>query len=152
MDGLQDNNNHQGWGLINYPELEAINQYNVESSVPDASFGRSGATVNVGYKSGESHYHGRAFEYPRNDKMDSRNLFAAGAKPELRRNDFDGTFGGPIGRKDPRSVLLPFLRGARQGLTFLASVPTLPAKGRGRTAWETAISLRANRLWSAGSI
>jgi hypothetical protein len=76
VDGLQDNNNHQSWGLINYPDLEAINQYNVESSVPDARFGRSGATVNVGYKSGESHYHGTAFEYLRNHKMDSRNFFA----------------------------------------------------------------------------
>ncbi len=32
------NNNHQGWGLINYPELEAIDQYTVETSVPDANF------------------------------------------------------------------------------------------------------------------
>src|SRR5579872_3840041 len=51
VDGLQDNNNHQGWGLINYPELDAINQYSVETSVPDARFGRSGATVNVAYNS-----------------------------------------------------------------------------------------------------
>ena len=42
VDGLQDNSNHQGWGLINYPELEAIDQFTVETSVPDARFGRSG--------------------------------------------------------------------------------------------------------------
>ncbi len=130
VDGLQDNNNHQGWGLINYPELEAIDQYNVESSVPDARFGRSGATVNVAYKSGESSFHGVAFEYLRNDATDARNFFAAGAKPELRRNDFGGTLSGPVGRKNSHTFFFVSYEGlrARNGLTFLASVPTLPMR------------------------
>jgi hypothetical protein len=74
VDGLQDNNNHQGWGLINYPELEAIDQYNVETSVPDARFGRSGATVNTAYKSGSNKFHGVVFEYLRNSAMDAQDV------------------------------------------------------------------------------
>jgi hypothetical protein len=130
VDGLQDNNNHQGWGLINYPELEAIDQYNVETSVPDARFGRSGATVNVAYKSGESRFHGVAFEYLRNSATDARNFFAAGPKPALKRNDFGGTFSGPIGGKESHTFFFLSYEGlrARQGLTFLASVPTLPMR------------------------
>jgi hypothetical protein len=126
VDGLQDNNNHQGWGLINYPELEAINQYNVETSVPDARFGRSGATVNVAYKSGESRFHGVAFEYLRNSALDARNYFASGPKPPLKRSDFGGTFSGPAGGRNSHTFFLLSYAGqrARQGLTFLGSTPS----------------------------
>ena len=48
----------------------------------------------------------------------------------MRRNDFGGTFGGPVGRKDPHTFFFLSYEGlrARQGLTFLASVPTLPMR------------------------
>ncbi|HLJ17665.1 MAG TPA: carboxypeptidase regulatory-like domain-containing protein [Bryobacteraceae bacterium] len=126
VDGLQDNNNHQGWGLINYPELDAINQYSVETSVPDARFGRSGATVNVAYKSGTSQFHGDAFEYLRNSALDARNFFATGAKPPLKRNDYGGTFGGPLGGKNAHTFFFLSYEGqrTRPGLTFLSTVPT----------------------------
>lgn len=130
VDGLQDNNNHQGWGLINYPEMEAINQYNVVTSVPDARFGRSGASVNVAYKSGENRFHGTLFEYLRNSAMDARNYFAAGPKPPLKRNNFGGVFSGPIGGRNARTFFLLSYEGqhARQGLTFLGSVPSSPMR------------------------
>jgi hypothetical protein len=126
VDGLQNNNNHQGWGLINYPELDAIDQYSIETSVPDARFGRSGATVNVTYKSGTDHFHGDAFDYLRNSDMDARNFFATGAKPLLRRNDFGGVVGGPVGGKTTHTFFFVSYEGQRtaQGLTFLSTVPT----------------------------
>ena len=124
--GLQNNNNHQGWGLINYPELEAIDQYTLETSVPDARFGRSGATVNVTYKSGTDQFHGDVFEYLRNSDMDSRNFFATSGKPPLKRNDYGGIFSGPVGRKNAHTFFFLSYEGQRssQGLTFLSTVPT----------------------------
>lgn len=123
VDGLQNNNNHQGWGLINYPEFEAMEQYRIDTSVPDARFGRSGGTVQVGYKSGTNEFHGTLFEFLRNSSLDARNFFAVGEKPSLRRNMFGGTLGGPINQKTFFFVSYEGQR-SRQGLTFLTTVPS----------------------------
>jgi hypothetical protein len=123
VDGLQNNNNHQGWGLINYPEFEAMEQYRIDTSVADARFGRSGGTVQVGYKSGTSEFHGAVFEFLRNSSLDARNFFALGAKPPLRRNMFGATLGGPINQKTFFFLSYEGQR-SRQGLTFLTTVPT----------------------------
>jgi outer membrane receptor protein involved in Fe transport len=126
VDGLQNNNNHQGWGLINYPEIEALEQYRIDTSVPDARFGRSGGAVQVAYKSGTSELHGVLFEFLRNSALDARNFFATGEKPALRRNMFGGTLGGPIGRKGAKTFFFVSYEGqrSRQSLTFLNAVPT----------------------------
>jgi hypothetical protein len=53
-------------------------------------------------KSGTNVFHGTAFEYFRNDKLDANDWFANAkglARPELRQNDFGGVLGGPI-KKD----------------------------------------------------
>jgi hypothetical protein len=44
-------------------------------------------------------FHGSAYEFLRNDKLDGRDFFftaAQGKKPELRQNQFGGSVGGPI--------------------------------------------------------
>ncbi|MBS1823876.1 MAG: TonB-dependent receptor [Acidobacteria bacterium] len=123
VDGLQNNNNHQGWGLINYPEFEAMEQYRIDTSVPDARFGRSGGTVQVGYKSGTNQFHGVLFEFLRNSTLDARNFFAVGDKPSLKRNMFGGTLGGPINSKTFFFLSYEGQR-SRQGLTFLSTVPS----------------------------
>jgi hypothetical protein len=123
VDGLQNNNNHQGWGLINYPEFEAMEQYRIDTSVPDARFGRSGGSIQVGYKSGTNQFHGVLFEFLRNSALDARNFFAVGKKPPLRRNLFGGTLGGPINSKTFFFVSYEGQR-SRQGLTFNTTVPS----------------------------
>ena len=53
-------------------------------------------------KSGTNSFHGSAFEYFRNDKLNANDWFANAnrlPRPELRQNDFGGVLGGPI-RKD----------------------------------------------------
>jgi hypothetical protein len=46
-------------------------------------------------RSGGDGFHGSAFEYLRNDKLDARNFFAP-VRPALRFNDFGYSVGGPI--------------------------------------------------------
>ena len=53
IDGVQNNSNHQGQGVMVFPEIEALEQYRVETSAPDARYGRTRGTLNMGYKSGE---------------------------------------------------------------------------------------------------
>src|SRR5262249_1596524 len=61
-----------------------------------------GAQISVVTKSGTNTFHGTAFEYFRNDKLDANDWFGnrnALARPELRQNDFGGVLGGPV-KKD----------------------------------------------------
>ncbi len=130
VDGLYNNENHQGYGLMVFPEVEAIEQYRVETSVPDARFGGGGAAVNVGYKSGTDEFHGDAFYFVRNSDLDARNFFATGVKPALHKNLYGGILGGPIGGKNAKTFFFVSYEGERttQAQTYLDSVPTVAMK------------------------
>ena len=65
--------------------------------MPNAEFARGGATVNVSYKSGTSHFHGDVFEFIRNSYFDARNYFdPAGPITPFHLNQFGATLGGPL--------------------------------------------------------
>ena len=76
-----------------------VREFRVEVNAYSAEFGRnSGGQVNVLTKSGTNRFGGSAFEYHRNDSLDSKNYFDTQGKPDFTRNQFGGTFGGPIAR------------------------------------------------------
>jgi len=81
------------------PFPDALQEFKVTTSAQDASaVGHSGASVNVMTKSGTNSFHGDAFEFLRNYDANARDFFAS--QPDgLKRNQFGGTFGGPI-KKD----------------------------------------------------
>lgn len=87
------------------PNADAIQEFNLISQNPGADFGNyAGGVISVGIKSGTNQYHGDAFEFLRNNYLNSRQKTAAwgnGFAPsnQLRYNMFGGTFGGPI-KKD----------------------------------------------------
>jgi hypothetical protein len=77
--------------------LDTIREFRVESNAYSAEFGRnSGGQINVLTKSGTNRFNGSAFEFHRNEALDARNYFDAGAKPDFTRNQFGGTAGGPL--------------------------------------------------------
>src|SRR5581483_9042062 len=80
------------------PSQDAVAEFRVVNSSYGTEFGRAvGGIVNIITKSGTNAFHGSAYEYFRNDKMDARNLLAAaGGFNKLRQNQFGGTLGGPI--------------------------------------------------------
>ena len=81
------------------PSVEAIREFEMLTSTYDASFGRNpGAQVNVVLNSGSNSFHGSAFEFHRNAALDARNFFAPASEPDPKyiRNQFGGSFGGPI--------------------------------------------------------
>jgi outer membrane receptor protein involved in Fe transport len=131
VDGIQDNDSHQGYGVLIFPEIEAIEQYRVETSVPDARFGRSGSTVNVAYKSGTNKFHGVLYEFLRNDKLEAKNFFTVGNKPPYRRNQFGVTLGGPIGGSGAKTFFFLSFDGQRvaQDENDTSSVPTVATRG-----------------------
>lgn len=87
-------------GGISIPSPDAIQEFKVQTSLYDASYGRgAGANVNVVTKSGSDQIHGDIFEFVRNNKFNANDFFlnAQGApRPELKQNQFGGTIGGPI--------------------------------------------------------
>ena len=131
VDGVQNNSNHQGQGVMVFPEIEALEQYRVETSAPDARYGRTGGTLNMGYKSGTNEFHGSAFWFLRNDALDARNFFNTGEKTPLQRNMLGGTLGGPLGRRDGSTFFFVSYEGTRtrQSTTNIASVPTSLMRG-----------------------
>jgi hypothetical protein len=109
------------------PPVDAIREFEVLSSVYDASFGRSaGAQINVVLKSGTNQFHGTVYEFLRNQVLDARNYFAPADQPDPKylRNQFGASIGGPI-VKD-RTFFFGDYEGTRgrEGITRLANVPT----------------------------
>jgi outer membrane receptor protein involved in Fe transport len=94
------------------PAPDAIQEFKVETSNMDAKYGGGSSVINAVLKSGTNRLHGTAYEFLRNDAMDSRNFFAP-TTPPLKQSQFGGTFGGPI-RKDKT-----FFFGDYQGTRYL---------------------------------
>jgi hypothetical protein len=98
MDGA-DNNERLTLAITLRPSVEAVREFKIQTNLFTAEQGRNaGATVNVITKSGSNEWHGAAYEFLRNDKLDARQYFASGSapKPPFRQNQFGAAFGGRI--------------------------------------------------------
>src|SRR5208283_1694559 len=82
------------------PATDTLQEFIVQTSQYDASQGRvAGGIVAAVTKSGTNEFHGNAYEFFRNTVLDANNFFLNAAKvsrPPYNRNQFGGTFGGPI--------------------------------------------------------
>ena len=108
LDGVDNNENFFKFHAIK-PSIDAIEEFKIQTNITSAQFGAAaGANVNVATKSGTNEFHGAAFEFLRNNVLDSREVFAT-TRPQFRYNDFGGTIGGPI--KKDQDVLAVQLRG-----------------------------------------
>ena len=81
---------------INNLGIDYIQEVKIQTANFSAEYGRnSGAQVSLVTRSGGNDFHGSAFEFLRNDKLDARSFFAP-VRPTLRFNNFGYSFGGPI--------------------------------------------------------
>jgi hypothetical protein len=101
--------------------VDAIQEFTVLTSNYSAEYGfTSGGVINAITKSGTNNFHGTAFEFLRNDKLDAANFFNnAGGLPKnpLRQNQF-GAGGGWKILKDKM-----FLFGNYEGVRKSAGIP-----------------------------
>lgn len=130
LDGIGDNENHNGLAVVIFPPIDAIQEFSEDIADADARYGRgNGGTINLVYKSGADHFHGDAFEFLRNTALDARNYFAVAIKPPLRENEFGVTFGGPVffRKANPKTFFFADYSGKRlaQGQTDTESVPVV---------------------------
>lgn len=100
LDGVD--NNFRRNGLITLrPSVEAVREFKIQTNMFQAEQGRNpGATINVITKAGSNAFHGSAYEFLRNARLDARNFFSrpGSAKPQYQQNQFGASFGGPIKR------------------------------------------------------
>jgi hypothetical protein len=75
-------------------DVDSIAEFNVQRGYSPADVGVSGR-INVLTKSGTNQLHGSAWEFIRNDVLDTKNYFATQSLP-FRQNQFGASVGGPI--------------------------------------------------------
>ena len=97
------------------PSIDSLQEFKIETSNYSPEFGKgAGAQINVVTKSGTNTFHGGLWEFFRNSKLQSRNLFdlnrgafpcdksdpnvstRAACAPQYNQNQFGGNVGGPI--------------------------------------------------------
>ena len=142
LDGLDNNaygTSNQGFSNQAIPPSpDAISEFRVETDNYSAEYGRSaGAVINVSIRSGTNQFHGKAYDYLRNTIFNaigpftppSNPLTGAAQKPILLRNQFGGTFGGPVWKD--RLFFFADYEGTRQVVHAVnqATVPTADQAG-----------------------
>jgi hypothetical protein len=103
VDGADINDSGSNGTLLNIPSVDAIQEFTLERSSYDASFGRSGGgQVLVATRSGTSSFHGSAYEFVRTANTDANTYFNKNNPAALlprapdHYNNFGFTLGGPI--------------------------------------------------------
>lgn len=82
------------------PNPDAVAEFRILTSNYTAEYGRNGAgIISVVTKSGTNKFHGSVFDFVRNTAFDANayfNIQQGLPRNNLKRNQFGGTFGGPI--------------------------------------------------------
>jgi hypothetical protein len=150
VNGSRDDNNnyliegisasdYNAGSLVNtpLPSPEALQEFKVQTSLFDATQGRNGGgNINAVLKSGDSQFHGAAYEYFRNDALNANDFFDNRnglARPADKQNLFGGSLGGPVGAGSRGGNFFFNYQGTRQssglapGTSINTVIPVIPA-------------------------
>ena len=118
--------------------VDAIAEFSVISSNYSAEYGRtSGGVVNAVTRAGTNQYHGSAYYFIRDEDFDARNFFDPAHIPPFHRNQYGGSFGGPI-RKD-RTFFFADYEGVGQDLG-VTNPDVTPSPAAASGLWNVAPS------------
>jgi hypothetical protein len=148
LDGVDVNEQQRGLDVVTDEAFasvlrstpDSLQEFRVVTSNANAEQGRSsGAQVSLVTKSGTNQYHGSLYEYHRNTVTTANDFFnnkAGIPRPQLLRNIFGGSIGGPI--KKDRIFFFGTYEGFREATatTVLREVP-LPTLGQGIVRYRT---------------
>jgi hypothetical protein len=127
LDGIS--NNESFFSIISVsPSLDAIQEFKVSTNDYSAEFGRAGgANVQAQIKSGTNGFHGGAFEFLRNDKLDANNFFnnlSGTPRTPYKQNQFGAFLGGPIIKNKTFFFVDTELLRTREDDTGIITIPT----------------------------
>jgi hypothetical protein len=112
-------------GAAVIPNLDSVAEFRLITNSFDAEYGRfSGAVMNAITKSGTNGFHGTAFEFLRNNDLDSRGFFDPSVTV-LKRNQFGYAVGGPAIKN--KVFWFTDYQGTRQSQGSSASLTQLPS-------------------------
>jgi len=123
LDGVQNVNRMDGGFALKIP-IDAIAEFRILTNTAPPEYGaNTGSTTSVVTRAGGNQWHGTAYEFFRNDALDTRNYFSSAVEP-LKQNQFGATAGGPI--RTDQLFFFTYYEGFRnrQGITTSATVPT----------------------------
>ena len=110
------------------PNPEAVQEFRVLTNGYAAEYGRySAGVVDVVTKSGTNVFHGAAFEFFRNQKLNSPRWAPPGTpstNDPLDRNQYGGAFGGPIAKG--KTFFFASYSGLRQEETYYRNTAVVP--------------------------
>lgn len=146
LDGIDVNEQQRGLDVVTDEAFssvvrvtrDSLQEFRVTTSNANADAGRSsGAQVSLVTRSGSNEFHGSLFETHRNTITTANDFFnnAAGvARPQLLRNIFGGSIGGPI--KHDKAYFFGTYEGFREatGTSVVREVP-LAGMGQGRVTY-----------------
>lgn len=82
--------------------IDSLQEVRVQTSAFAPEFGRSaGAQISMTSRAGDNEYHGSAYDYVRNDRLNANDWFANNtglARGKMRQNRFGAVLGGPVKR------------------------------------------------------
>ena len=123
--GAAENNMQPGGPSQQLLGVDAVREFNVLRDTYGAEYGKHpGGQISIVTQSGSNQWHGAAFEFLRNNDLNSANYFdQGGVAPPFQRNQFGGSMGGPIVKE--KTFLFANYEGFRQHLdqTSAAFVP-----------------------------
>src|SRR5215467_6126917 len=105
LDGLDNNAYGTSNQAFSYQVIQAapdaVQEFRFDTNNYSAEFGRAaGAVISASIRSGTNQFHGSAWEFLRNTKLNAVGFFqpTANTKPAMVRNQFGAALGGPIRR------------------------------------------------------
>jgi hypothetical protein len=129
LDGVSDNS-LEGNALQARPNVDAVQEFKIQTSNFSAEFGRNtGSVVNVVTKSGSNAFSGSGWEFLRSDRFQAKNFFATTQPPPLKFNQYGGTIGGPIVRN--KTFFFGSFEGYREGRGLTRQTIVATAQERG---------------------
>ena len=126
--------NLMGRGLTEQPvSMETVEAFEMQTSNFKAEFGRaSGAVVNLVTKRGGNEWHGSAYHFFQNEKLNARGALLS-QRPERRLNMPGVTLGGPVVR-NKLFFFGGYELGVRNQYRASSTIQTLTAEQRARAA------------------
>jgi Carboxypeptidase regulatory-like domain len=110
------------------PNPEAVQEFRVLTNGYSAEYGRfSAGVVDIVTKSGTNVFHGAAFDFIRNEKLNSARWAppgTVGTNDPLDRKQFGGAFGGPIAKG--KTFFFASYSGLRQEETYYRNTAVVP--------------------------
>ena len=106
------------------PPFESVQEFKVSTTMYPANLGRGVGITNYTLRSGTNQFHGNAFWFIRNDKLDASGFFNP-SRPIVRQNEYGGNIGGPI-RKNKSFFHFSWQGFKRRGGTGALGLLTIP--------------------------